>query len=60
MAPSSTRQLAVPTWSQPLSVRPSKSWVQPVPVWLLAGGAICSAAMPATRSAADVRNARFM
>src|SRR5712691_8675307 len=49
-APSSTRQLAVPTWSQPFMVLPSNSWAQPGPVWPAAGGATWRAAKPAMMS----------
>src|SRR5215510_16320765 len=57
-APSSTRQLAVPTWSQPSRLLPSNSWVQPVPVWAKAPW--INMAAPARASAMVIADTRVM
>src|SRR5215813_743952 len=57
-APSSTRQLAVPTWSQPSRLLPSNSWVQPVPVWVRA--LWLKVAAPARASAMVIADTRVM
>src|SRR5215510_16621114 len=57
-APSSTRQLAVPTWSQPSRLLPSNSWVQPVPVWAKAPW--INMAAPARASAVVIADRRVM
>src|SRR5262245_15715150 len=58
MAPSSIRQLPLPTDVQPLNDLPSNSCVQPSPVWLEAW---ChGVAMPIRASAVTVTHRRFM
>ena len=58
IAPSSTRQLAAPVWSQPVNVLPSKSWVQPGPDWACACVAGYVAPKPATMNPAMAAHAR--
>src|SRR5262245_28680736 len=57
-APSSTRQLAVPTWSQPSRLLPSNSCVQPVPVWVRA--LWLKVAAPTRASAVMIADTRVM
>src|SRR6185295_15987579 len=60
MAPSCTRQLALPLCSQPSRVLPSNSWVQPGPDWPTAGGGSASAATSAPAAPKAKANARVV
>src|SRR5882762_6610784 len=57
-APSSTRQLAVPTWVQPSRLLPSNNCVQPLPVW--ARALWLNVAAPARASAVVIADRRVM